>query len=347
MDDSQYGATNKRGDWKPKDPLSYPPLFTWPLQPIPLVKWIIAWEGYILPWNLFYALVAIAVWNFATPSMNEIVSGGWHWMAFVLARNFVLAISVYGGWHLWLYSRKAQGTRFKFNGQWPDARSEVFLFKQQTIDNIIWTLFSGIPIWTAYECLMLWLFSNHLISYVEFSSHPVYFILVFLLIPLIHDVHFYLIHRALHWPPFYRAIHALHHNYVNPGPWSGLSMHPLEHLAYFSGVLIHIVLPSHPVHAMFHLFQSALGPAQSHAGFDRIVVGETGMLESHGYQHYLHHKYFECNYADGAIPLDKWFGTFHDGSPEAQVAMDQRFLARTRRAKGKVSASAPPDKSSS
>ena len=42
------------------------------------------------------------------------------------------------------------------------------------------------------------------------------------------------------------------------------------------------------------------------------------------YQHYLHHKYFECNYSDGIIPLDKWFGSFHDGSEEADEAMKAR-----------------------
>jgi sterol desaturase/sphingolipid hydroxylase (fatty acid hydroxylase superfamily) len=47
---------------------------------------------------------------------------------------------------------------------------------------------------------------------------------------------------------------------------------------------------------------------------------------------YLHHKYYECNYADGVVPLDKWFGTFHDGSREAQEAMDRRFRERTRSA---------------
>ena len=31
--------------------------------------------------------------------------------------------------------------------------------------------------------------------------------------------------------------------------------------------------------------------------------------------HYLHHKYFECNYSSGNTTfLDYIFGTFHDGS---------------------------------
>ena len=34
------------------------------------------------------------------------------------------------------------------------------------------------------------------------------------------------------------------------------------------------------------------------------------------YFHYLHHRYFECNYGEATIPLDKWFGTFRDGKKE-------------------------------
>ena len=38
---------------------------------------------------------------------------------------------------------------------------------------------------------------------------------------------------------------------------------------------------------------------------------------SAGYFHYLHHRYFECNYGELTSPLDKWFGTFHDGTKKA------------------------------
>ena len=115
----------------------------------------------------------------------------------------------------------------------------------------------------------------------------------------------------IHWPPLYRTVHTLHHNNVNPGPWSGLAMHPVEHLLYFSGALIHLIVPSHPFHAAFHLMHAAVTPAQGHVGFDKVVVGEDSHFDTHAFAHYLHHKYFECNYADGAIPLDRWFGTFH------------------------------------
>lgn len=44
------------------------------------------------------------------------------------------------------------------------------------------------------------------------------------------------------------------------------------------------------------------------------------------FAHYLHHKYFEVNYGgDGVIPLDKWFGTWHDGSKDSDAQMNARF----------------------
>jgi len=38
--------------------------------------------------------------------------------------------------------------------------------------------------------------------------------------------------------------------------------------------------------------------------------------------------FFEVNYSDGMVPLDKWFGSFHDGSSEADEAMKARRLRR-------------------
>ena len=80
---------------------------------------------------------------------------------------------------------------------------------------------------------------------------------------------------------------------------------------YFSGTLIHFIIPAHPVHAVFQLLHAGIGPLfHGHIGFEKIQIGKIG-IDTHSHAHYLHHKYFECNYADGAIPLDKIFGTFH------------------------------------
>ncbi len=88
-------------------------------------------------------------------------------------------------------------------------------------------------------------------------------------------------------------------------------MHPAEHIPYFSGVLLHWILLSHPLHAIFHMQQTGLAPALGHVGFHKLLTkGGTEVTIGQRYFHYLHHRFFECNYGgDGTVPLDKWFGT--------------------------------------
>jgi sterol desaturase/sphingolipid hydroxylase (fatty acid hydroxylase superfamily) len=331
MDDTLYGTRDRRGDWKPFEPIQYPPVFVWPVRPVKFMKWFLGYPGFILPWNLMYAAVGAVLWLYFTPSMETMTTFSVGWISFLFARNALLVWLFCGYFHLRLYIRKQQGTAFKFNRRLPATDNPAFLFRRQTVDNLIWTFAFAVPLWTAYEAATLWAFANGYIRYVDFAQHPIYSVSMMLLIPVWRDVHFYIVHRAIHWPPLYRSVHRLHHNNVNPGPWSGLAMHPVEHLLYFSCVLLHWIVPSHPLHAIFNLTHAALAPAPGHIGFDKIVVGQYRVIDTHSYDHYLHHRYFECNYADGVIPLDKWFGTFHDGSPEAQDAMDTRRMARARR----------------
>ena len=107
-------------------------------------------------------------------------------------------------------------------------------------------------------------------------------------------------------------------------------MHPIEHIIYFSSILIFFIVPAHPIHMINLASRSGVAPAQGHTGFDRLVMGEETSMDASYYAHYLHHRYFEVNYADGMVPLDKWFGSFHDGSPEADEAMRQPRLRRGR-----------------
>jgi sterol desaturase/sphingolipid hydroxylase (fatty acid hydroxylase superfamily) len=71
-----------------------------------------------------------------------------------------------------------------------------------------------------------------------------------------------------------------------------------------------------------------MSPVPGHSGFEKLEVGDSTLLDTNCLGHYLHHKYFEVNYADGAIPLDRWFGSFHDGSPEAHARMKERLASR-------------------
>lgn len=323
MTDADYGTTDKRGNWAPTRPISYGPFFSWPPRPAALFRWFFGFPGYFLPWNVLYALAATLIWAYLTPGLDRFEAFSIYWTCVVLVRNLALAVFVFGAWHLWLYVWRRQGAAFKYNKQWPRVKSPGFLFGSQIYDNMFHTLVFGVPIWTAYEVLMLTAYARGWAPMISFGEHPVGFIAVFFLVPFIHEVGFYLAHRLLHFPLLYEMAHKLHHRNVNPGPWSGLSMHPVEHLIYFSSILLFFFIPAHPIHMINLASRLGVAPAQGHTGFDRLQTGETTMDVSY-YAHYLHHKYFEVNYSDGMVPLDKWFGSFHDGTPEAHQRMLER-----------------------
>jgi lathosterol oxidase len=128
----------------------------------------------------------------------------------------------------------------------------------------------------------------------------------------------------LHIPWLYRTAHALHHRNTNIGPWSGLSMHPIEHAMYFGTVSIHWIIASHPVHMIFHLQMYALSAVTTHTGFEGIFVKDKKRLHLGMFHHQMHHRYFECNYGNLDVPWDKLFGSFHDGTDEAHLRMKER-----------------------
>jgi sterol desaturase/sphingolipid hydroxylase (fatty acid hydroxylase superfamily) len=173
--------------------------------------------------------------------------------------------------------------------------------------------------------LLLWAWANDVGPWSTLSDHPIWLVGFALCLPLLHEFHFYCVHRLIHTPFLYRWVHSVHHNSVNPSPWSSLSMHPVEHLLYWSGTIIHLLVPSHPLLVLYHLQISGTGAVIGHIGFDKIEAGGDRAADTHAFAHYLHHKYFEVNYAVGMLPLDKWMGTWHDGTEKSQSRMLKRF----------------------
>ncbi|HXV30047.1 MAG TPA: sterol desaturase family protein [Sinorhizobium sp.] len=330
MDDLKYGKRNKRGDWAPNSRIETAPVFTLPPKPLAFLKWL---PHYFLPWNVIFTASAVAYWYFIVPEPEVTATLHWSWILRLFLANCAAVFLFYGAFEFWLYIRRSQGTRFKYNGRFPaDHKSPAFFFNNQNVDGMIRGFGTGVPIWTAYEVGILYAYANGYAPWVSFAENPWYLFGLWLLLPLFHETHFFLIHRLIHWPPLYRWVHSVHHNSVNPSPWSSLSMHPVEHLLYFSTALLHVIIPSNPILAIFQVHLAGFGAVVGHVGFDKIEIGEEAAVDSHAYAHYLHHKYFEVNYGDGLVPFDKWFGTWHDGTAEGDAQMQARYEKRKARA---------------
>ncbi|MDH3666809.1 MAG: sterol desaturase family protein [Paracoccaceae bacterium] len=313
----------------PNLPIPTSPVFAWPPRPGEALRWL---AGYWLAISMtaLEFFLAWAVWTWLQPAPGTMATFGLGWIGQIWLRNLVLMTLVAGGLHIWLYTFSAQGKALNFDARALARDNGTYSFRDQVLDNMFWTLASGVTVWTLFEVLYFWATANGWAPGLTFARNPVWFVLWFPLIPIWSSLHFYWIHRALHWPPLYRIAHALHHRNINIGPWTGISTHPVEHLLYFSSVAIHFVVASHPAHFLFHIYIQALNPAASHSGFDGLLVRDRKRVELGDFFHQLHHRNFECNYGTAEMPWDRWFGSLHNGTQAAT----QRTRERKRRMHG-------------
>lgn len=310
-------------NWTPPLPIEpSDPLFYWPPRPIYCIRWLLT-SGFVLSNRMVWVLMAIGTWLWLQPPLEQVRELDASWIVFILVRNIAYTTFVATGLQLYFHSWKMQGETEKFDPRDLPLRSNVFLFGNQLWDNVFWTLASGVTLWTAYEVWYLWSYANGYLPQLTWSDNPVWFCLLFVLLPIWGSTHFYLVHRLLHWPPLYKTAHALHHRNVIIGPWSGMSMHPLEHLIYLSGILIFLILPSHPTHMYFLMFYTVLAAITSHTGFRNLMLTNKLGIRLGSFHHQLHHRYFKCNYGNADIPWDLWFGSFHDGMQAATKRLRQ------------------------
>lgn len=329
---SMQSKDQRKSTWHHKGPVVMSALFDWPIKPIEALlaltkRWV------TITRNVLFLLIALVVYNFLTPPMAEMRYLSLQWIVPVFIRNLVLLTVVAGGLHTYLYIWRGQGKKLKFDPREEMEISGKFTFGNQLHDNIFWSLVSGTTVWSIYEVLYYWGVANGVVPTIQFSSNPIAFYAWLLVLPVLLSSHFYLIHRMLHWPLLYDRFHKQHHYNVHIGPWSGMSMHPVEHIIYISSVLIHFVVPSHPVIVLVHLYTRCMAPAFSHAGFEKLLVRDKVVTEAADFHHQLHHKYFDCNYGNVDAPWDRWFGSLHDGSDKSNAYIRERRRALLKKQK--------------
>ena len=314
-----------RQEWNyvPELPLADGSLFQWPPNPRFLLGWL-ARHWLTLSERVMMLVLAFALWWFAYPDLSaaKTIETGWVFQVWVV--NMGVMIVTAGGLHWYFYMRRGQGKQLKFDHRLPAKKNRMWDFSDQVRDNMFWSLTSGILQITAFQVGIMWMMANGYAPSMTITDNPIWFVLFLVLLPIWSAFHFYWVHRLLHVPLLYKHFHSLHHRNVNIGPWSGLAMHPIEHLLYLSSLLIHLAVASHPVHLIFHVIYQGPGAAMTHTGYEDLLIKDKRRLALGTFYHQLHHRYYECNYGNQEMPWDRWFGTFHDGTENGTSATRER-----------------------
>ncbi len=309
--------------YHPEKPIPVPPLYAWPPQPLASLRYLFINLAY--PWGYIFVILSVILWQWFTPSMATMATLSVDWMALIWLRNAAVLTLFAGGLHWWLYIRRRQGNDYKFNVPWMARDDARFTFNDQVKDNMFWSLASGVTIWSLYECFTWWWYASGHIKWLSFHETPAWVILMTFGVVFWSTLHFYLNHRLLHWRPLFNIAHDLHHRNSNTGPWSGISMHPVEHLIYFTLFFLWWVVPIHPALLIMTGLYQGVSPAISHSGFNRLKLAGGIEVPAGDYFHHLHHRFFHVNYGNTPTPVDKLAGSWHDGSAAGKALVKQRM----------------------
>jgi len=295
-------------------PLPQPTLLTW-LESSPFIL--------ITSPNFVWVLISLFLYLYAPYDLspNSFAAQSpinYNFMMTRLPLWLTTTLGYFSFWHVALYFCSLANRPFIQNRSYNTDK---------VVHNIFWTT-SGIVLWTAVENVYCYLWASGRLIYISdiqsfgTFSGLFYFVLAMAGIPVWRSVHFYFAHRFLHFTPLYKQVHSLHHRNTDPEPFSGLCMHPVEHLYYYSCVLPSLIFTLSPYAFLWNGVHLLLAPAASHSGWEDHFQSDTF--------HYLHHRFFECNYAGSdAAFMDIWFGTFRESLPDDSEGPSAREDAKS------------------
>ena len=146
-----------------------------------------------------------------------------------------------------------------------------------------------------------------------------YFVVSIVLMMVLHDMYFYWTHRLLHLPGWYQKIHFIHHQSVNPSPFTSLSFHPVEAIIQATILpLIVLIIPAHPFSIFIFLIFMVYKNVRGHAGYEFTSPAERQKnqkwLQSYSIDHNEHHLYGRGNYGLYFNLWDRLMHTFRKQS---------------------------------
>lgn len=244
------------------------------------------WRPYITGAFLFYSpnlvwlTIALSVW-YTFPYEYEAAAEGFaiNWMF----KRFIVSICVTFGytsfWHMTLY--------LLHWGQRPFKENRTYKYTK-LIHNMFYSLLGCLQ-WTLWECVFIRCYASGRLPFVADSavySSPkgiLNFVAWFFLVPMYRDLHFYFAHRFLHIKSLYKYVHSVHHRNTDIEPFAGLSMHPIEHMYYFSCAGLALYVHATPFAFFWNGIHLLLSPGAAHSGYEDHFQADQF--------HYIHHRY--------------------------------------------------------
>jgi Delta7-sterol 5-desaturase len=153
------------------------------------------------------------------------------------------------------------------------------------------------------------------------------FTIFFLL--FLHDFAFYWTHRMMHHKAFYKLFHRVHHDSVEPTPFTTFSFHPLESVVQNLNSTLPTVallfMPWHPISVVIFGLGVTFFNVFAHLGFELYpknwhrwpILG----WKTTCFHHYQHHQQFNGNYGLYFRFWDKLCGTEFKNYNEKQDAI--------------------------
>ncbi|CAK8697471.1 fatty acid hydroxylase domain-containing protein 2-like isoform X2 [Clavelina lepadiformis] len=138
---------------------------------------------------------------------------------------------------------------------------------------------------------------------------------------IIDEIVFYYTHRLMHWPPFYKAMHKWHHEWVAPISIAAIYNHPVEHLVSHVAPLLSgpILVGCHLSLAWYWIFNFQVQACLHHSNY------HLPFFSSPQFHDYHHYKFTEC-FGSGVF-LDRFHKTDKDYQKSIQFKRNVPFYS--------------------
>ncbi|KAH3673460.1 hypothetical protein WICPIJ_009771 [Wickerhamomyces pijperi] len=128
------------------------------------------------------------------------------------------------------------------------------------------------------------------------------------------DFGIYLIHRWLHWPGVYKALHKPHHKWLVTTPFASHAFHPVD--GYMQSLPYHIYPFVFPLHKMSYLLLFTFVNFWTVMIHDGEYVSNNPIVNGAAC-HTIHHLYFNYNYGQFTTLWDRLGNSYR--KPEAEL----------------------------